>query len=149
MAGKWEPTKVGKGHLKLHFNLMAGREHTRAQQLPGMCCASSQMPPKPWNLTLQLLHHLYSWRSSKWKTGEVKPLQTSSQTQFTQLLLIIKCLGGIFWNANCNKRSQVLLAATIILDSSSLRDGYRARVEEWRLLKHNSLVHQVNKLGRW
>lgn len=44
--------------------------------------------------------------------------------------------------------SDVLLADAIVLYSSSLRGGYRARVEELGLLKHEASVYQVNKPGR-
>lgn len=42
---------------------------------------------------------------------------------------------------------EVLLADSIGLYSSSLRGGYRARVEELGLLKHKASVYQVNKPG--
>lgn len=47
-----------------------------------------------------------------------------------------------------NSLGDVLLASTIILDSSALRGGYLAWAAELGLLKHKALVYQVNKPGR-
>lgn len=144
-------TGVGKGHLKLDLNLTSqglAEITPGAQQLTGMCCASSQTLPKPQTLALQLLHHLYSQRSriQRAEPGKQSPHAHQAVPAFNET----ENLGGECFEVQIAAKGlgEVLLANTIRVGSSSLRGGYHAGIEQLELLKHKALVYQVNKPGR-